>query len=219
MAITWKRSEIRAEVRLLAGIPDTSQMSDGDVNDRINDFYLNIFPGDVYVQELETFFYIDTADDDDGEYLLDDDMFTIEEPMTIKDSDNDVSTVEFYQNKDKFYELYPEDAHDEDDERQKPAAALLYGRVLFLRPKPDEVYRLKTAAKKKPAALSTDNSVPLNVEWGPAIVQGTAVLIKNRQRDFEGAQELGIVYQTLINKINGRDLVQKTQNTRAMPRW
>jgi len=219
MAITWTRAEIRAKVRQLASMPGTSNMSDVVINDKINDFYRNIFPGDVNVQELETFFTIDTAADDDGEYQLSDSMHTIEEPMTIKDSDGDISKVAFYLDKNIFFELYPEDSSDEDDERNTPVAALLYGRVVYLRPKADEVFTFKTAAKKKPAILSADGSTPLDVRWGPAIAYGTAILIREEVRDFDSVEKLSQVYGSLITIINRRDLIQTSKNQRAIPRF
>lgn len=220
MAITWKLSDIRAEVRVLASSTDTdSKYTDAVLNDRINDFYQNIFPKDVDVQELESWYSFDTADDDDCEESLPATVCTIEEPMTIKDSGDAISKVRFYLNKNTFFKSYPEDTTDEDAERGKPIAALLYNRKVYLRPKADEVYTFKSASKIKPDALSADTSVPLNVEWGPAIAQGTAVLIKLRQRDAEAAGELAVVYQGLLTLINRPNLVQKTQSSRAMPRF
>lgn len=219
MALTWKRSEIRTEVRKLASMPDASQMADDALDLRINDFYQNIFPGDIYAQELESWYSFDTADDDDCEQALPATVLTIEAPMTLKDSDDVISKIEFHQNKSKFFKLYPEDTTDEDAERGTPIAALLYNRTVYLRPKADEVFTFKAASKIKPDELSTDDSVPLNVHWGPAIAQGTAILIKQRNREFEGARELAVVYEAMIRSINRRDLVQKTTNQRAMPRW
>lgn len=219
MALTWTRAQIRAKLRKLVAMPSTSQMSDTDMDDKINDFYQNHFPDDVHVQELETFFEINTSSVDDGEYALSDYMHTIEEPMTIKDSDNKVSKVDFYLDKNKFFTLYPADAHDETSERNKPQAALLYGRVVYLRPKANAIFTFKTAAKKKPAALSLDTSVPLDVRWGKAIAYGTAILIEEDKRNFDRAAELSKVYMVLISKINGRDLIQMTKNQRAKPRF
>lgn len=220
MAITWKLSEIRSEARDIASLTSgDSKYTDAVMNDRINDFYLNIFPGDVHVQELESFYTFDTADDDDCEQSLPASVHTIEEPMTLKDSDDVITDIGFYLNKAKFFELYPEDATDEEDERGTPIAALLYNRTLYLRPKADEVFTFKAPSIIKPTALSGDTSVPLDVRWGPAIAQGTAVLIKQRQRDFEAARELAAVYQSMLTIINRRDLIQKTQSSRALPRF
>lgn len=219
MALTWKRSEIRAEARMIASLTSTdSEYTDTVMNNLINDFYLNIFPADVDVQELESFYTFDTAADDDCEESLPASVRIIEKPMTIKDSDDAISKVRFHLNKAKFFKLYPEDTTDEDAERGKPIAALLYNRKVYLRPKADEVFTFKAASKIKPDALSNNDSVPLNVEWGPAIAQGTAVLIKQRKRDLEAVGELAAVYQTMINIINRRDLKQMA-SSRAMPRF
>ena len=219
MALTWTRVQIREKLRELVAMPDTSDPTDAVLNDKINDFYQNKFPDDVHIQELETFFEINTSSVDDGEYILSDSMHTIEEPMTIKDSNNKVSKIGFYQDKNKFFTLYPEDAHDEKSERNKPQAALLYGRVVYLRPKANAVFTFKTAAKKKPAALSLDTNFPLDVRWGDAIAYGTAVMIEEDKRSFDIADKLSRVYVVLISKINGRDMIQMTKNQRAIPRF
>jgi len=219
MALTWKLSEIAAEVRDLAGMPDASQITKAALNNRINDFYQNIFPVDAYVQELESWYTFDTAADDDCEESLPASVRTIEGPITLKHSDDVISSVEFYLNKAKFFNLYPEDSTDEDAERGTPVAALLYNRTVYLRPKADEIFTFKAASKIKPDVLSDDDSVPLDVSWGPAIAQGTAVLIKNKQKDFERARELSAVYESMINLINRRNRIQKTRNSRAMPRF
>jgi hypothetical protein len=218
--LTWKLSEIRAEARAIASLSSgDSVYTDAVMNARINDFYLNIFPGDVHAQELESFYEFDTASDDDCEQALPASVHTVEEPMTLKDSDDVITGIDFYLDKAKFFALYPEDAHDETDERGTPIAALLYNRTLYLRPKADEVFTFKAASIIKPTALSADTSVPLDVRWGPAIAQGTAVLIKQRQRDFEAVAELAAVYQSMLTIINRRDLIQKTQSSRAKPRF
>lgn len=218
MALTWTIEEIEAEVRALAHMPGTSGFTQVAMWARINDFYQNWFPFDIDVQELESWWTTDTADDDDGSYALPANVFTIEEPMTVKDSDDNVTKVGFYVNKSNFFQLYPEDAHDEEDERDTPQAALLYSRTVYLRPRADEVFTFKAASKIKPDAL-TAGAAPLNVQWGPAIAQGTAVLIKNRLSDIEAALEKDKVYQAMITKINRRDLIQMTKNKRAMPRY
>lgn len=217
MAITWILTEIEAEVRELVGMPGTSGLGQDAMRDRINDFYQNWFPADIDVQELESWWEFDTADDDDCEEPLPVTVRTIEKPMTLKDSDDAITKLDFYLNQAVFFELYPEDTTDEEAERGTPAAALLYNRTLYLRPKADEVFTFKAASKIKPDALTADTA-PLNVQWGPAIAQGTAVMIKNSGSDFEAALEKDKAYQAFITIINRRDLKQ-SKNQRAMPRW
>ena len=160
---------------------------------------------------------IDTAADDDCEESLPAIVRTIQKPMTLKDSDDAISKLDFYLNQAVFFERYPEDTTDEEAERGTPVAALLYNRTLYLRPKADEVFTFKAISKIKPDALAA-GTAPLNVQWGPAIAQGTAVMIKNRGSDFEAALEKDKAYQAFVTIINRRDLKQSS-NQRAMPRW
>lgn len=204
MALTWTLEEIEAEVRELCSMPGISGMGTDSMRSRINDFYQNFFPEDIDVQELESFWTFDTATDDDCEEALPTTVRTIEEPMTLKDSNDAITKVDFYLNQRVFFKLYPEDA-----ERSTPESALLYKRTVYLRPKAEEVFTFKAASRIKPDAL-TAGVAPSNVQWGPAIAQGTAVLIKNRLPDIEAAKELAEVYKILINAINQRDLKQKT---------
>ena len=220
MSLTWTLAEIRTELREVAKLKDTSEWPDAGLDDRINDFLQNHFPGFVNVEELKTFFTIDTTATDDGEYALASNMHSIEKPMTVKDSDSVISTPHFYKDdKEKFFREYPEDANDETDERNTPAGVLVYGRVVFLRPKPDAIYTFKTAAKKKPAALTSDSSTLLDVRWGPAIVQGTAMFIVQRT-DLDAAIEISKVFQAMIAPINSRDIIQRSRaRKRSKPSW
>ena len=220
MSLTWTLAEIRTELREVAKLKDTSEWPDAGLDDRINDFLQNHFPGFVNVEELKTFFTIDTTATDDGEYALASNMHSIEKPMTVKDSDSVISTPHFYKDdKEKFFREYPEDANDETDERNTPAGVLVYGRVVFLRPNPDAIYTFKTAAKKKPAALTSDSSTLLDVRWGPAIVQGTAMFIVQRT-DLDAAIEISKVFQAMIAPINSRDIIQRSRaRKRSKPSW
>ena len=219
MSLTWILTEIETDVRELIGNLGTAYLNQDAMFDRINDFYRNVFPGDIYDQELESWWEFDTADSDTGSSeTLPETVFTISEPMTIKDSDNDILPIVFYSNKSTFYAIYPEDSADESDERSTPASALLYNRILELRPKADAVFTFKAASKIKPDAL-TSGTAPLNVMWGPAIVYGTAAMLMLRKKDHERATELGNVYNGLVNIINQPNLIQKSKNSRAMPRF
>lgn len=217
MSLTWILTEIEAEVRELCGMPGTSGLGQDAMRDRINDFYQNWLPADIDVQELESFWTFDTAIDDDCEESLPVTVRTIQKPMTLKDSDDSISKLDFYLNQAVFFKLYPEDTTDEEAERSTPAAALLYNRTLYLRPKADEVFTFKAASKIKPTVLAAGDA-PLNIQWGPAIAQGTAVMIKNRGSDIEAALEKDKAYQAFITIINRRDLKQ-SGSRRAMPRW
>lgn len=215
MAQTWTLAEIRTKVRAITGEKTTEDWTDSELNDKINDFYRNIFPLDVYVAEFEDWFTQTTADEDGGEYTISQDYLRLMTPMTTMDSDDVLATVKFYQDKDKFFHLYPEEA---DPTEARPAAALVYGGKLYLRPEPDAIYTFRAACIKKPDALTAD-AAPPDIRWGPAIAYGTAIEMKMEDKDSEGASELIPVYQYFIGKISQKKLMQKAVNQRAVPRF
>jgi len=218
MSITWTLAEIRAKVRKLCQRQDTADLSDSDINDLINDFYRNQFPTDVYAAKIKGWYSFDTASGDGGEYTLGETVITISTPLTVTDSDDYVSNATLYLNKDKFFELYPADSTDETAEENQPAAFLLYNNILYAAPKADAVYTVKMAADLKPAALSSDSLVPLDVRWGPAIAYGTAILIRMDNNETDEAKELVPTYQWHIQQIN-RPLLKQISQARAVPRF
>ncbi len=218
MSLEWLLPDIESEVRKLTGKPEGVDFTQPEMFDRINDFYLNIFPADVNAQELKSWYEFTVALTGDNEESLPAEVFTIKKPMTLKDSDGNISKLRFFVNENEFFELYPEDSSDEEAERGTPAAALLYSRTVYLRPKADEVFTFKAASTIKPTALIATTAPPV-LAWGPAIAQGVAVMLKNRDRDYEAAKELDVVYRGLLTLINRRDLIQMHKGKRAMPRF
>jgi len=216
MALTWKLSEIRSKVRAITGLLTGEDITDSALNDRINDYYRNIFPFEVYVSEFETAFTQVTAPGDDGEYDVSQDVLKLDTPMVIEDVNGVLSDVKFYQDKDKFHSLYMKDPNAA---AGRPVAALLYGGILCLRPKPDDIYTFEAVCTKKPDALSTDDSAPLDVRWGLAIAYGTAIEVKMEDNDKEAADELVPVYRYFLSKISQKKLMQKATNQRAVPRF
>jgi len=215
MALTWTLAQIRAKVREITGELTEEDISDSDLNDKINDFYRNIFPFEVYVAEFDDWLTQATASGDDGEYDVSQDVVRLDTPMTLKDSDDILSTVKFYQDKDEFFHLYPKDPNAAEN---RSAAALLYGGVLYLRPKPDAIYTFEAACTQKPDALS-DDSVPLDVRWGPGIAYGTAIEIKMEDQDKAAADELIPICQYFLRRISQKKMMQIATNQRATPRF
>jgi len=215
MAITWTLAEIRAKVREITGELTTEDIEDADLNNRINDFYRNIFPLEVYVAEFEDWFTQATADEDGGEYTVSQDYLRLMTPMTTMDSDDVLATVKFYQDKDEFFHLYPEEA---DPTEARPAAALLYGGKLYLRPEPDAIYTFRAACIKKPDAL-TESTAPVDVRWGPCIAYGTAIEMLMEDMDKPAAEELAPIYEYFQKMVSQKKLVQKAINQRATPRF
>lgn len=214
MALTWVLTDIRTKVRAITGLLTAEDISNTDLDNKINDFYRNDFPLAAYVAEFEDWFEQVTADEDGGEYDISQDYLRLTTPMTTMDSDDVLMNVKFYQDKDTFFALYPE---EEDPTEARPAAALVYGGTLYLRPEPDGVYTFRAACIKKPDAL-IESTAPLDIRWGKAIAYGTAIEMKYEDKDKSGADELVPIYQHLLGEINKKKMMQKNTNQRATPR-
>jgi len=215
MALAWILSEIATKVRAITGLPDSEDISDDTLYNKINDFYRNILPFEVYCAEFEDWFEQDTADGDGGEYTISQDYIRLMTPMTTMDSDDVLANTKFYQDKDEFFRLWPEEA---DPIEAQPYAALVYGGKLYLRPEPDAIYTFRAACIKKPDALTADTA-PTDLRMGPAIAYGTAIEIKMAEGDTTAANELMPIYQYFISKINQKKMMQKAVNQRSAPRF
>lgn len=209
----WTLSQIRTKFRQVTGQLSTSQLSNDDVDEKINDFYLNVFPGEVQASELKGFYSFNTIDGT-GEYTKPSTVFDINRPLTIDDGDGDaVGKLGLWRNKEDFFDLYPED--DSADENT-PVDMLLYGNTFYLRPIPDDVYTIKMAAVQKPTELSADDSVPTNPKWGPVIAYGAAIQMLTEQKDWDAVEKYTSVYQFYLNLVNRDDLAQRS-NLRSRP--
>lgn len=214
MALTWIGSQIVTKVREITGKLTTEDISDSDLLDRVNEYYRNIFPLEVYVAEFEDWFTQTTADEDGGEYTIGQDYLRLMTPMTTLDSDDVLADVKFYQDKDEFFHLFPEEA---DPTEARPYAALPYGGKIYLRPEPDAIYTFRAACIKKPTALTTATA-PVDVRWGPCIAYGTAIELLMEDNDKVGADELAPAYTFFKNKVSQKKIMQKNTNQRAVPR-
>lgn len=213
MPLTWIGSEIVTKVRNITGEKTAEDITDADLLNRINDYYRNLFPLEVYVSDFEGWF-TETFTDGDGDYDVSQDYLRLETPMTILDSDDVYSTPTFYQDKDEFFHLYPEEVTPTED---RPAALLLCDNVLYPRPVPDASYTFKAACIKKPTAL-TLTTAPPSLRWGPAIAYGTAIEMLMEDNSDE-ADELTPIYRYFLNKISQKKIMQKAVNQRATPRF
>ncbi len=102
MPITGKLSEIRDKVRNLTAMPSTSQVTDSDLNDVINDYYQNQFPLEVDVPELRGFFSQSTSVADDGAYSVSADVLKLQAPVMVNGE-----KVSLTFNESSFFDKYP----------------------------------------------------------------------------------------------------------------
>lgn len=98
MAKTWTLAELRAQYRIYTGRPSTSQVSDSEINDQINDYYVNLFPSDAKVDEFDTFFTQALSATDDGVYDIGQNVDRLDDPVTINGNQ-----ILFYRDRELFF--------------------------------------------------------------------------------------------------------------------
>ncbi len=106
MAKAWDLSELRAQFRTYTGRPTTAQISDSDVNDEINDYYVNHFPNDAQVDEFDTFFTQALSATDDGFYDLSQDVDRLDDPVTINGN-----PIRLFRNREEFFSGHRHHGH------------------------------------------------------------------------------------------------------------
>lgn len=214
MAQDWTLADIRAKVRAISGELTTEDIENSALDDRINDFYQNDFAREAYVSNFEDWFTA-TFTDGVGEYAVSNDYLILETPMTTQASDDTITNVKFFQDKNAFFAEYPEEVTPTE---ARPAAVLLYGNKLYPRPVPNTSYTFKAACRKKPDALTGDTS-PVDVHWGKAIAYGTALEMAAEDNDDDLVNKLTGPFTYFMGKVNEKKLLQKNTNQRATPRF
>lgn len=104
MALTWKLSEIRDRWREDTGRSQVADISDDDVDNIINDYYVHHFPHDAKVAEFDGFIEQATSAVDDGEYSLETGIDRLDDPITVNRTE-----IKLYRDREKFFSDYPED--------------------------------------------------------------------------------------------------------------
>ncbi len=83
MSLTWTMTQMIARWREDTGRSQTTDISDVDVLDLINDYYVNQFPSDAEVDEFNIFFTQALSATDTGIYSLSQDVDRLDDPVTI----------------------------------------------------------------------------------------------------------------------------------------
>ncbi len=331
-----KLSEIRSLVRILVGKPDDSQITDTDLDTKINEYYREHFPLQANVDLLRGWFTQATSPTDSGEYTASTDVLELDNPVTVSGT-----KITFYRNKETFFDEHPkktdtaylvtdpslaigstnkahvansaftyviqgdsypkaaaETALSGDDiptgkygawrfeidtdgtisvveandnvtgydtaalaiaglsnessekacmgfvtavdssavfvpgtteldtvtatytdgfhsDRNTPTDVLLYAGILYVGPRPDDIYQIKAPKIIKPTALSGDGDEPLDTRWGRAIAYGTAILIKGDDVDAEAVGKLVTIFTPLMTLINRKSVIQTNKIRRA----
>jgi hypothetical protein len=215
----WDLENIRTLMRQLIGRQDTTVVTNATLNDKINAFYQYQFADEVDVHEFRGFTTFDTAAGTET-YDVPESVLSAELPFQITDSDDVVYDLDFYSDVGVFKDIYPDDAHDEADERDRPSGILMMGRVFYLRPVPDAVYTVKYPRKSTlPTALSGDSDTPDDEKWGPMLAYGPAIEYLQQMGQDAEADSLKDLYDFYRSSVARKQLRQYMLGRRAAPRW
>jgi hypothetical protein len=217
--MSWTLTRIRARIRELTGRPDTDQLSADNLLTYINDYYQRIFPHEINVFEFEGTTEFDTSDGT-GEYDIPSTVLAVRPPVSCEDSDSNINFIDLYTDEGVFHHTYHPDSNNESDEEDEPTGMLVYGRELWLRPVPDDIYTIKYhSLAQAPTAFSSEGDTPTDETWGPAICTGTAIDILTRNGENDEAKELFELHKLHINIIARKQVQQIVNGTRAKPRF
>jgi len=215
----WTLANIEARIRSLTGKPAVNELPAIDLLNFINNYYQNVFPIEFEVKEFEGFTEYETVAGT-GMVSVPATVLSVCSPITAKDSDDVIYPMDFYTDKGRFFDLFPDDAHDEATERQRPSALLLYGRMIYLRPVPDAIYTIKYFSKAQlPTALANPTDAPADRLWGPVIIYGTSIEILQEGGEDEEADSLKDLYDYYKGLIKVKQIKQIPLGSRALPRF
>ena len=83
MALSWTMAEIITRWRKDTGRSQVTDISDADVLDRLNDYYINHFPSDAEVDEFNIFFTQALSATDTGIFPLAQSVDRLDDPITV----------------------------------------------------------------------------------------------------------------------------------------
>lgn len=200
MAITWTLTKIRAKVRLLTGRPTTSQITDAEIDEYIDNYYRNVLPLQTHSTEFDKFAsstgFTGTTVAGTGEYALDSDVFGIKAPLIL---DNEEIPLSF------DLQTFLRDFPLSNTTQTKPTHGLLFERKLYLRPLPDDNdgsnYVFQAPKIDRPTSLTLDADEPIDQLYGPAIAYGASIDIHfDNGESEEAGEKVGILksYTALI---------------------
>lgn len=207
--LLWTFASMRAQVRKLVGLVQTYQLSDAEIDAKLNNFYQNILPLDLKPEALNSWYTFNTQASVDTQ-ILPDGVLDLRSPVTFGGYD-----ALFTKNDHYFFSVFPE---TQSYTAQRPSHVLLRGRLLILRPQPDAVYQFKAPATIKPTAFTQETDTPMQDQWGMYIAYGAAIDILSDKGDMKRIGELSRLYQKAKNFAESGDLMQMTHE-RNTPGW
>jgi len=217
MAITWTLLKIREKVRKLTGRPATSQITDDEIDEFIDNYYRNVLPLQTHSTEFDKFAssagFTGTTVAGTGEYALDADVFGIKAPLIF---DNEEIPLSF------DLTAFLLDFPPSNTTQTKPTHGLLYERKLYLRPLPDDNdgsnYAFEAPKIDRPTSMLLDADEPIDQLYGPLIAYGASIDIHLDDGESEEASEKAGILKSYSLLVFRKDVVAEVGRS-AIPRF
>lgn len=212
MAQTWTLAEIRAKVRKITGRPTTTQISDTDIDDYIDNYYLNILPLQTHSTAFDAFDgsggFTGTTTAGVGEYAFGSDVLGIREPIIFDDE-----VIALNTDFNNFIRKWP----PSNTTQSKPIEAAIFERKLWLRPLPDDNdgsnYTFEAPKLDRPTTLSGDSSQTVDELFGPAIAYGASIDIFMDNGETEQAKDTASILESYVSLIFRKDISSEIGRT------
>lgn len=211
--MSWTVADIKTEIRGLTGRRSTSQLSEADLLNKINNYYRFIFPQEVQVSDFEQLVSFNTVAGVNNKLIsdIDSEIINVSAPVYI-DGDQITFTVD----DEAFFQKYP----TSETAQSKPDTILLYGDSVYLGPIPDDVYTISlNSTVKTPSAFTLDTETPADEQWGAVISYGVAIEIFQAAGDNVAADELKDLYSFHKDTATTKRQQQRPVDQRSVPRF
>lgn len=203
-------TKMQSDFRRLTGKRTTTQMSDADVKEALNNFYQLLFPLLVSPPEFKGWYSVTLADGVET-YALPSTIVAVSGPVYLDDV-----PINFYTDHEQFFNEYPMDSTD----KGEPSGVLLFDRTLYVRLIPDGAYALVLRkVSSVPDALVDGTDTPLNESWGRAITYGAAMENLSDAQDMEAVASLEPFFSKYVGWIHSGMIAQIPIGSRGAPRF
>ncbi len=201
--------DIKAKVRRIVGKSDTTQLSDADLLNYINNFYQDILPKEAILPELQNTLTFDTQIGV-SQYTPPSTFFELDEWRQAYSNDD---KLRIYENLEDFRALYPFS-----DSKQNQPVSLYYdpaAKEFILRPIADAVYTIRLPVLVSPTAFVLDTDVPMRRTWALWIAYGTALEIFRDDNDEDNIAKYSLSYGYFMDLA----LRRMGKNVTTIGRW
>jgi hypothetical protein len=211
--VLWNFKLIKKEVRGLVLKKSPNQLSEEDLELKINQYVFYKFPSDVNPKELNGWYEFTTSAST-SEYTIDQDLvFSFKGSVYIADTDIVGDSGNVWDEPDLFALTFPPKTTITEAE---PTDFLIYEGLITAMQIPDDTYYIKMPCIIRPDTLANDSDIPSAngreyEEWGSVYAHGAAVEILEKSGDDNRLNQVRSWLKGEINKLKKKVAFQNAK--------